>query len=139
MRTCTALAACIAWLVLDLSPAWGASAVFGHWLTDDRAAVIRIERCGAKLCGRIERVLDPRAPARDINNPEPALREQPLVGTLVLSDFTPSATGWRDGRAYDPKAGKSYRSEIKLLGNGKLKVTGCVMIVCRSRYWTRIR
>ena len=110
----------------------------GDWLTDDRSAVVRIGPCGATLCGRVLRVLVRGAPANDVNNPDPAARRRSIVGTAVLSGFRPSgprsATG---GRAYDPKTGRSYRASLQLNANGTLKVTGCVLIVCRSRTWTR--
>lgn len=124
-------------LALIPLPAAAAPAIFGRWLTDDGSAVIRVEPCGDRLCGRIERILDPRAPANDVNNPDRARRTHPLVGTAVLSGFSGAGAVWKAGRAYDPKAGKSYRSEVTLLANGKLKVTGCVMVICRSKYWTR--
>ena len=122
---------------LTAPPAFAAPPIFGRWLTDDRSAVVRIGHCGAKLCGVIERVLDRRAPARDINNSDAALRHRALVGTPVLYGFTGSGRRWSDGRAYDPKGGRSYRSKLEVLANGKLKVTGCVLVVCRSKVWTR--
>jgi uncharacterized protein (DUF2147 family) len=123
--------------LLPASPVHAAAPIFGRWLTDDGAAIVRIERCGAKLCGRIERVLDPKAPVNDINSPDRARRTKPLVGTTVLDSYSGSGAIWKGGQAYDPKAGKSYRSELTLLANGKLKVTGCVLFLCRSRYWSR--
>ena len=68
-------------------PVLAAAPIFGRWLSDDRSAIVRIDRCGRGLCGVIERVLDPRAPARDINSPDRAHRSRPLVGTAVLSGF----------------------------------------------------
>jgi len=118
------------------SPAF-ADSIFGRWLTDDRAAIIRVERCGQQLCGVIEKVLDPRAPDKDINNPDPRRRSSPLVGTRILRDFVGSGAVWIGGQAYDPKAGESYKSKLRLLSNGALKVTGCVLFICRSRYWSR--
>jgi uncharacterized protein (DUF2147 family) len=122
---------------MALPPAHAAEPIVGHWLTDDRAAIVRIERCGRKLCGWIERVLDPKAPKNDIKNPDPQRRTRPLVGARILSNFIGAGSVWKDGRGYDPKVGKSYRSQLRLLGSGKLKVTGCVSFLCRSRYWTR--
>jgi uncharacterized protein (DUF2147 family) len=129
------LALCLA---LAMAPAVAAAeTVFGKWLTDDGAAVIAIERCGQHLCGRIARVLDPRAPANDINDPDRRKQSQPLVGTIVLSGFDRAGSEWEGGEAYDPKTGRTYRSRLKLLDGGKLEVTGCVLFLCRSRYWTR--
>jgi len=126
-------------VMMPLVPSSAASThtIFGAWQTDDGAAIIRIDLCGSTLCGKIERVLDPKAPANDINNPDPSKRSHPLIGTIILSDFAGSGTVWKNGSAYDPKAGRSYRSSLTIQGDGKLKVTGCVLFVCRSRYWIR--
>lgn len=113
------------------------SPIFARWMTDDGSAVIRIYACGQNLCGVIDRVLDPKAPANDVRNPDPAARARPLAGRTVLSGFTGSGTKWMGGSAYDPKSGRSYNSRLELQGNGKLKVTGCVLFICQSRYWTR--
>ena len=113
-----------------------AEAIFGRWLTDDHAAIVAVRPCGEKLCGRIEKILDPKAPENDVNNPDPDRRSRSLVGTPIFWSFVQSGSGWTDGRAYDPKTGNIYRSKLIVLENGKLKVTGCVLFLCRSRYWT---
>lgn len=112
-------------------------AITGNWKTDDGSAIIHVAPCGRAICGTIARVLDPAAPAKDINNPDRAARGRPLVGTTILSGFTRSAKGWDGGNAYDPKAGRSYKSRLALAGARGLDVTGCVMFLCQTKHWTR--
>jgi uncharacterized protein (DUF2147 family) len=119
------------------APAFAASSIFGRWITDDHSAVIRIGPCGAQLCGTVERVLNPKAPTHDVNNPESARRTRPLVGVPVLTGFAGSGANWDGGQAYDPKAGRSYRSRLTLESANRLRVTGCVLFLCRSLIWTR--
>lgn len=119
------------------TPAVAADSIFGRWLTDDGNGIVRIERCGKAACGRIERVLTPKAAETDVNNPDPELRSRRIVGLRVLSGFVGDGSRWENGRAYDPKTGRSYDATLKLQDGGKLKVTGCVLIFCRSKYWTR--
>jgi uncharacterized protein (DUF2147 family) len=109
------------------------------WLTDDRKGVVEIAPCGERLCGRIARVLDkgPGVPRTDVNNPDPRLRSRPLIGLVTLSGFARRGDEW-EGRAYDPKSGKSYRSTLRVQPDGSLKVTGCVLFICESRRWTRV-
>jgi uncharacterized protein (DUF2147 family) len=57
----------------------------------------------------------------------------------ILSGFAPAADGWENGRIYDPKSGKSYRSHLKLNPDGSLKVSGCIAFICKSQRWTRAR
>ena len=128
-------------LLAPLSAAAAAPAVAGRWLTDDGKAVVEVAACGRQMCGRIVRVLDPdpNVPTTDANNPDRARRNRPLIGLQVLSGFTPRATDWAGGRAYDPKSGKSYRSSLRLNRDGSLRITGCVLFICQSVRWTRSR
>lgn len=129
-------------LLLSVSPlasAAHAQSATGDWMTDDGSAIIHLAMRGPQLWGTITRVLDPAAPAHDIRNPDPAARTRTLVGTPVLSHFVRSGDGWDDGEAYDPKAGRSYRSRLALDGPNRLKVTGCLLFICRTKTWTRAR
>ena len=116
-----------------------ASQFEGTWRTADGSALVRLGPCGDRICGRIVRVLDPRAPATDRRNPDPALRNRPLAGLTVLNGFRPAPGNALAGRAYDPKSGRAYRASLRLNRDGTLRVTGCVLVVCRSQTWTRQR
>jgi len=126
-------------LLAPLSGAAAATDLEGLWRTDDGKAVVRIAACGQRICGTIARVLDtsPDVPRTDVNNPDARLRDQPLVGLRILSGFLGGPTEWKDGRAYDPKSGNSYKSSLRLNADGSLRVTGCVLFVCQSQRWTR--
>lgn len=123
------------------APAAAAPDISGNWITEDRTGLIAIGRCGDKLCGSIARVLvsRPGVPKTDVHNPDPALRNRPLQGLRILSGFSASPDAWQDGRIYDPKSGKSYRSVLKLSPDGSLKVSGCIAFFCKSQRWTRAR
>lgn len=127
-------------LLLALAAA-APQSVEGLWLNDDRKGLVQIAPCGRKLCGTIVKVLsrDPKAPKTDIHNPDPKLRGRGFVGLAVLTGFERSGTMWTGGRAYDPESGKSYRSTLQLNPDGSLRVTGCVLFICDSRRWTRVR
>jgi uncharacterized protein (DUF2147 family) len=116
-----------------------AASVEGLWLTDDGKAVIRIAPCGQRICGRIARVLDtrPNVPKTDVNNPDPSRRGQPILGLQVLSGFRGGPAQWTGGQAYDPKSGRGYKASLRLNADGSLRVTGCVLFVCRSKRWIR--
>ena len=126
--------------LLVAAPAFAAEPVTGFWLTDAKDGVIEIAPCGPKLCGRLVKMLaPPKGPAVDRNNPDPALRNRPLLGLSVLNGFAPEGNLWR-GHAYDPKAGKSYNTTLQRTGSDTLKVRGClVAFLCRTAIWTRVR
>lgn len=123
------------------APAMAGPGIEGLWLNDDHKGLVMIAPCGNKLCGTIARVLDndPKAPKTDINNPDPALRKRPFLGLPVLTGFEGAGGSWKNGRAYDPESGKSYKSYLELQPDGSLKVSGCVLFICESRRWTRPR
>jgi uncharacterized protein (DUF2147 family) len=121
------------------APVQAAEPVTGLWLTDTKDGIVEIAQCGNRLCGRLARTLVPiKGPPFDRNNPDPALRNRPIIGLPILTGFVADKTLWR-GTAYDPKNGKSYRSTLQRTGPNTLKLTGCVAIFCRSVTWTRAK
>jgi uncharacterized protein (DUF2147 family) len=81
----------------------------------------------------------PLVPQTDVNNPNRARSSQTLVGLRVLSGFTAAASGWVNGRAYDPKTGRTYNARLSLNPDGSLTLTGCVLFICKTQRWIRIR
>jgi len=127
--------------LLLASPASAAGDVYGNWVTEDRSAIVSLQHCGAGVCGRIAKVLvhRPGHPTTDVNNPDPKLRKRPVEGLLILSGFVRNGDRWDNGRIYDPEGGKSYKSKLKLNGDGSLTVSGCISVFCRSQRWVRAR
>jgi uncharacterized protein (DUF2147 family) len=129
----------IAWTTASAASA--AADVKGTWVVEDRSATVAITACGDALCGRIAKLLIVRKnyPQTDVNNPDPAKRNSPLLGLQILGGFSAKGDRWEQGRIYDPASGKSYRSNLKLEADGSLKVSGCVAFICRSQRWRRAR
>ncbi|MBD8677635.1 DUF2147 domain-containing protein [Sphingomonas sp. CFBP 13720] len=132
------IVAAFALTLLAASPAWSAEPITGRWITQDRAAVIEIARCGPALCGRIARVLiaKPGTPTTDISNPDASLRQRPIAGLPILTAFTDQGSDWR-GRIYDPRRGKTYKSIVSRQPDGTLKVQGCIAVFCQTQVWRR--
>lgn len=125
--------------LLSGAPAYAAPApVTGKWMTSDGDSIVTISKCGQYICGRVSKILvkTPDANQKDVNNPNPKLRSRPIVGLPILTQFKPDGSKWR-GRIYDPRNGKTYRSILTKLKNGKLKVEGCIAVFCQSQYWTK--
>jgi uncharacterized protein (DUF2147 family) len=125
-------------LGLIASPALAATPVTGKWITAERDSIIEIGTCGDTVCGKVSRLLkmnpDGSMPM-DTNNPNPALRSRPVQGMVILTGFTDGGKIW-NGRIYDPKSGKSYKSKLARNPNGTLKVQGCIGFLCQSFTWT---
>ena len=114
----------------------------GGWLSEDGKGVIEIYPCGGKLCGKLAWLAEPNSdgkPKLDRNNPDPALRRQPLCGLTMLRDFRQlEPNRWGDGLIYNPENGKTYHATLTLDGN-QLKLRGYVGIPLfgETQTWTR--
>jgi uncharacterized protein (DUF2147 family) len=121
--------------------AQAAGTVQGVWLTQSGSAKVRLAPCGSKLCGTIIWLKNPTdkatgKPPIDGKNPDPALRDRPIVGLQMIHDFKSAAGGrWTGGSIYDPESGKTYASKLNLNPDGTLKVEGCIAIICQAQTW----
>lgn len=136
MRSITAVAT----LLLMPVTAHAAEPITGQWLTKEGKAIVTVAPCGAGVCGRITKVLKPNPEGHGVDerNPNPALRNRPIVGLPILSNFVDGGKDWR-GRIYDPEAGKEYRSILKKLPDGNLQVQGCIAFFCQTQLWRPVR
>jgi uncharacterized protein (DUF2147 family) len=134
--------------IIATRPVFAASAEpVGQWYAEGGAAVVEITPCGDALCGRVVWLHSPLdedgCELRDKNNPDPALRNRPVVGLqilggLVASDHKP--VSWTGGTIYDPVSGMTYRCRLELDGHDRLRLRGYVGIplVGRTTTWTRV-
>jgi uncharacterized protein (DUF2147 family) len=125
-------------LIAVATPVQAATSITGRWFTDNKDSIIEIAPCGTALCGRVARIIAPTPdgkPAIDSNNPDPKLRNRPILGMTLLSGFRDSGKEW-SGQIYDPRAGRTYRSTMQRQANGTLKVKGCWGPFCRSVIFT---
>jgi uncharacterized protein (DUF2147 family) len=126
--------------------AQGPSAV-GRWTTiDDETkkpkSVITIYEEGGKLFGKIEKLF--REPNEE-QNPlcdkcEGALKNQPILGMVILRNLEKDGDAWSGGTILDPANGKTYKCKIAVEDGGKkLKVRGYIgmALIGRTQYWVR--
>lgn len=118
-----------------------AAPVTGRWVTQSKDGVVEIYECGATICGKIAKFLvtPPSGPgAKDVNNPNKALRSRTILGMNILTGFKAEGNEWK-GQIYDPKSGKTYRSVVYKGKSGNLVVKGCVGPFCQAQTWTPAR
>ena len=126
--------------LLAAAPVMASTPITGKWTTAGKDSVVEIAPCGAKLCGKVSKLLRPvqGGPPTDRNNPNVAYQSRPLVGLPILIDFTDNGSAW-GGTIYDPRSGKSYRSKVARNPDGTLKVQGCIAFFCQTQTWTPTR
>jgi len=105
----------------------------GRWKNPSGRVTVLIEACGEAYCGSVIAAAESaRADARRGGTAN-------LVGTQLMSGFKPAGPGkWR-GRMFVPDINHRSKAELRLLGAGQLKVTGCMVgrMLCKSQLWTR--
>ena len=139
------LALLAAAVALIAGPALAADPVEGLWLTTGKSVKVLIAPCPAdpaRVCGRavwLKETADRNGkPLTDTKNPDPARRNDPLMGMILVRDFSQAAPGrWTGGKVYDPTSGRTYDSKMRITPDGTLKLEGCVLVICLSRIWTR--
>jgi len=114
------------------------------WLTADGEGWIEIRMQDGALAGIITESpegTDGTAPRLDDKNPDPDLRNRPLLGLQIIHDLQKSdETKWK-GRIYDPNSGKTYKCTLTLTDKDTLKLRGYIGIslLGRTEVWTRQR
>jgi uncharacterized protein (DUF2147 family) len=102
--------------------AQSANSPLGMWLTEEKEGKVRIEQCGANLCGY-------SVDAKSNQN-----------GEKVLINMKPAKDSKWTGRIYDPNTGSTYDSTIALKGSDNLRVQGCAFggMFCGGQTWSRL-
>src|SRR6188768_1709318 len=140
----TSILAFVTVLVLPAYSQNKADDIIGVWLTGGKEpAKIQIYRSGEKFYGKIIWLKNPTENGKqrmDANNPDETKRDNPVMGTVILSGFRfDGDEEWKGGDIYDPESGKTYTSYMYLKDTNTLKVRGYVGISLfgRTETWTR--
>jgi uncharacterized protein (DUF2147 family) len=98
------------------APVQAANTPIGVWAVEDNKGNVRVEPCGANLCGYAEK-----------NN------------ELILVNMKPDGAKW-SGRIHDPESGKNYDSTIAMKSPSAMRVQGCAFggMFCGGQTWKRV-
>ena len=133
-RVIAFLAAGLAFLAISL-PASAASSdhdIIGVWASEELGFELEIYDCGkANLCGRVvsysrssDYVEVPMPPPRKV-----VAGDQRIVGRELLTGFEADqedGAKWNNGRIFNPKDGRTYKSTLTLADEDTLKVRAYV-------------
>ncbi len=118
-------------------------AILGTWYNSEKSAKIQIIKNGPSFLGKIVWLESNGSDSKikqDTKNPDPKLRNRPLMGLTILEDLKYENGTWKDGQIYDPESGKTYSSEIKLKNKDTLEVKGYLGFswIGKTVVWTRV-
>ena len=118
---------------LSAQPASDAASIDGNWRNPGGSVVVTIEPCGDAYCGTVDWASDQaKADARRGGT-------DALIGTQLMTGFKTAGPGkWR-GRLFIPDINRRSKAELRMVGDDRLKVTGCAVgrVICKSQLWTR--
>jgi uncharacterized protein (DUF2147 family) len=98
------------------APAPAANTPLGVWATEENKGNVRVEQCGANLCGYAEK-----------------------TNERILINMKPEGSKW-SGRIHDPDSGRNYDSTIAMKGPNAMRVQGCAFggMFCGGQTWKRV-
>ena len=119
------------------------TSIVGTWLTEKGDAQIRVTMCGAGICGKVVGLREPNdpetvKPATENNNPNPTLAQRPIIGRNLFNDKRATGPARWAGRIYNAEDGQFYASKVTLQGPTRLRVEGCVGVLCGGETWSKV-
>ncbi|RZU00508.1 DUF2147 domain-containing protein [Rivibacter subsaxonicus] len=140
----------LATLLVLTGSAFAQTSPAGLWKTiDDKSgkerSLVRISESAGVFSGRIEKRLDPNAPANEVCVPCTDDRKgKPVDGMEIIRGVkknTDDAALWDGGSILDPENGKTYKVRLSPADGGKkLEVRGYIgmPMLGRTQTWIRV-
>ena len=141
----------LAVILLSAVSAFGADQdILGVWKTEGGDSKVALFRCGKKICGKIVWLKSPvytdrkhgpvGKPKTDRKNPDPRLRNRPIMGLQVMNGLTAKGDkSWERGSCYDPASGKRYKCKMKLVSPDRLDLRGYIGVSLIGRTFALTR
>jgi uncharacterized protein (DUF2147 family) len=140
LKSMTAAAAGLLALSLACAPtaAQKAEDALGVWLNPENGSNVEFYKCGAGVCGRIVKVADGQK--TDDKNPDPAKRNRPIVGLVIMQGAKQTGDNKWSGDLYNREDGKTYSGTVTIKSKDRLDLSGCVaLVLCKTVTWTRLK
>jgi uncharacterized protein (DUF2147 family) len=117
--------------------------ILGEWWTERNQGRVRITRDkdgtfrGTTTCCVHKN--DPDNPDIDKFNPKPELRTRTTLGIVIFWKLQYDDGEFVDGYVYNPRDGKTYRIDMKIIDRDTIKIRGYVGIslLGQSQFWKR--
>lgn len=118
--------------------------ILGKWITEGGKAIVQMFKTSdGKYAGKIVWLKEPYdengKPKTDIHNPNPDLRQRPILNLVFLGGFEFSKNEWINGIIYDAESGNTYKAKISMTDKNTLNLRGYVgsPVFGRTTVWKR--
>ncbi|MGB6267945.1 MAG: DUF2147 domain-containing protein, partial [Olleya sp.] len=117
--------------------------IIGQWVTYDdetkeKKAIIEIYKSNNLYFAKIVKsfVGDYNAICETCKG---AKKGKPIIGLIIIENIKKDGNEFNGGTILDPENGETYKCNLKLVNNNKLKVRGLLgfSIFGRTQYWLR--
>lgn len=138
MTKTLAAAGAAAMVLATVAFAQTAEDAFGVWLNPENKSHTEFYKCGDGLCAKIVKVEDGQK--TDDKNPDPAKRNRPIVGLMIMENAKKTGPTKWSGTLYNRADGKSYSGTVTVKSKDAVDLSGCVAAVfCRTSTFSRVR
>ncbi|WP_082703607.1 DUF2147 domain-containing protein [Novosphingobium sp. Fuku2-ISO-50] len=106
----------------------------GSWRNPDGSVTIRIDECGARLCGWVTAASsDAIADAKDGGTDR-------LIGAQLFESYRRDGANHWSGEVFVPDLGHRFASHIVLVDRAHARIAGCLLgrFLCQSQIWQRV-
>ena len=138
MKTTLAAAFVGAMALATLAQAQTAEDAFGVWENPENKSHTEFYKCGDGVCAKIVKVADGQK--TDDKNPDPAKRNVPIVGLVIMKDAKKSGPAKWSGKLYNRADGKTYSGTLTVKSKTEVALSGCVAAVfCKTTTFIRVK
>lgn len=110
----------------------------GVWENPENKSHTEFYKCGEGVCARIVKVVDGQK--TDDNNPDPAKRNRPIVGLVIMQGAKKTGPATWSGQLYNRANGKTYSGTLTVKSKTAVELSGCVAaIFCKTTTFTRVK
>jgi uncharacterized protein (DUF2147 family) len=120
--------------------------ITGYWLTANRGTIVQFYKDGDSYHGKAvwhRQATDRNGkPLKDINNPDKSKRNNPLIGSLLVTNlkYNPKTKMYEGGKVYQPNTGRTFDCKVKLTReNNSMEITGTagMSMISKTLTWSR--
>jgi len=136
MRTLVAAGAAMAFAAVAYAQT--AEDALGVWENPENKSHTEFYKCGDGVCGKIVKAVDGQK--TDDKNPDPAKRNRPIVGLVILQGAKKTGPKSWSGQLYNRADGKTYSGTLTVKSKTAVDLSGCVAAVfCKTTTFTRVK
>lgn len=127
-------------MIILITPAAHSQTIIGKWKTGNRKAIVEIYKNDEHIFGKVDRILVDGQEDKTCEKCKGDKKNQPIKGMVIMSGLEKDGTRWENGTLLHPETGKTYKLNITLKGDDKLKVRGYkgFSLFGRTQYWMRM-